>query len=553
MQFITNKKILGLITTLGLVATFASCGSSNSPKPIDYAHNGSCVLQEDYEGSDFFTTGIGQFDLWMAIDGDTAHFTPKVTKTSNEIVKARFYGIDTPESTGRIQEYGKAASNFTKEKLKNAAEHGTIVLLGARVSETDHTPITEANGRYLSCVWINETVEHAPYDSLINLNLWIMQEGFSAAGSLDKMPEYADVFNKALMQAKNFKLNMYSGKPDPLYNYGEYEETDICDIMREAYASMDDPTHVNSYDGAKVRIRGTVSGYANNSLYIQKLDLDEGIYYGINIFCGMTKPHPRYLIPGTVLEVCADVTESENFGFQLTGAEGRFPKIESLAGDNDVKIITKAENNTNPETALMLFEETASSINSLVSSNNRKCVNSPVKINSDLTVNYFNVSNTGKITVGFAEADISVYLTEALAGDPNKPASTWTTREDWIGKRMRINFGVYVWHTTASGNTRYQVILQNSSDFVWLDALTEITLDKTEATVAPGGSLTLTAGKAPSTASLADAVWSSSDESIATVANGVVSVKSTATVGSTVTISLTHGKLSASCVITVGE
>lgn len=461
------KRILIGIGATILASATVSCGGSDGPQMIDYAHNGSCALSLDYDGVDFFTRGVGQFDLWMAIDGDTAHFTPKVTKTSSETVKARFYGIDTPESTGRVQEYGMKASNFTKTKLKNAAEHGTIVLAG--VSSEYGEPSQDANGRYLCCVWINETEKNAPVDSLINLNLWIMQEGLSSAGSVDKMPEYSKVFTDALMQAKNLKLNMYSGLPDPDFNYGDYITTDICDIMREAYATMDEPGHVNAYDNANVRITGTVTGYANNSLYIQKLDLDEGVYYGINCFCGMTKPNERYLVPGNVIEVCGIVKESENFGFQVTGLEGRFPNVPSLAKDTDAKILVKAADNTDPTTALHKFEETASSINAKVKNNDRACVNSPVMIDGTLTVNYFNTSLDGKKwTIGFEEVQIDVYLTEAFAGDPSKPNDTWVTEEQWQGKTMKINFGIYVWHITTSGNTRYQVLLQDASDFVWV-------------------------------------------------------------------------------------
>ena len=459
--------LIGFGATLLVATSTVGCNQDNGPKFIDYAHNGSCTLALDYDGVDFFEQGVGEFELWMAIDGDTAHFTPKVTKTSSETVKARFYGIDTPESTGRVQEYGMAASNFTKKKLKNAAENGTIVLAG--VSSAYDAPTTDANGRYLCCVWINETIKNAPVNKLVNLNLWIMQEGLSSAGSVDKMPEYTQVFTDALMQAKKFKKNMYSGKPDPDFNYGDYITTDICDIMREAYLTMDEPGHVNAYDNANVRITGTVTGYANNSLYIQKLDLDEGIYYGINCFCGMTKPNERYLVPGNVIEVCGIVKESENFGFQVTGLEGRFPNVPSLAKDTDAKILVKAQDNTDPTTALCIFNENASSINTRVSNNDRGCVNSPVKISTVLTVNYFQPSADGKKwTIGFKEAHISVYLTEAFAGDPTNPNDTWTTEAEWKDKTMRIDFGIYVWHTSASGNTRYQVLLQDAADFVWV-------------------------------------------------------------------------------------
>ena len=113
---LTIKKGLTLIASVLFGVSLASCtGGGTTPAAlIDYAHNGSCKLTLDYKGKDSFVDGVGEFELWMTIDGDTAHFTPVVTTTSSVTVKARFYGVDTPESTGRVQEYGKQASNFTK-------------------------------------------------------------------------------------------------------------------------------------------------------------------------------------------------------------------------------------------------------------------------------------------------------------------------------------------------------------------------------------------------------------------------------------------------------
>ena len=49
------------------------------------------------------------------VDGDTVHFFVPESIMPSGVLKARFIGIDTPESTGKIEEYGKAASEFTKE------------------------------------------------------------------------------------------------------------------------------------------------------------------------------------------------------------------------------------------------------------------------------------------------------------------------------------------------------------------------------------------------------------------------------------------------------
>lgn len=54
-------------------------------------------------------------ELDHCIDGDTASF-----KINGEKTNVRFLFVDTPESTNKIEKYGKQASEFTCNKLKNA-------------------------------------------------------------------------------------------------------------------------------------------------------------------------------------------------------------------------------------------------------------------------------------------------------------------------------------------------------------------------------------------------------------------------------------------------
>ena len=51
------------------------------------------------------------------VDGDTAKFI-----LDGEVITARFLAIDTPETKGKVEPYGKEASNYTCKKLKNAKE-----------------------------------------------------------------------------------------------------------------------------------------------------------------------------------------------------------------------------------------------------------------------------------------------------------------------------------------------------------------------------------------------------------------------------------------------
>ena len=273
MMKIKNKllKISYLAILLSGVIGLSGCVNQNNPNPdggdtqkewVDFVNSDEVKLTLEYSGHNFFNDGISEVKLKTAIDGDTAHFL-LADGSSDELIKIRFYGIDTPESTGKIQEYGKAASNFTKEKLTKANENGTIVISSPyfeyKAPETDST-----GGRYLGLVWINETKKNASIDELRLLNLEIVQNGYSWVKNLEEIPEFVETFTAAEQQARDFKLNLFSGEKDPLFNYGDYIDVSLLELKKEVEASLKDPNHVNKFDGENVRIQGTVAGYADN-------------------------------------------------------------------------------------------------------------------------------------------------------------------------------------------------------------------------------------------------------------------------------------------------
>ena len=54
------------------------------------------------------------------VDGDTTHFNVPSSVIDSGLLKARYLAINTPESTGQIEPWGKKASNYTKETLMKA-------------------------------------------------------------------------------------------------------------------------------------------------------------------------------------------------------------------------------------------------------------------------------------------------------------------------------------------------------------------------------------------------------------------------------------------------
>ena len=168
------SRILTIVLSVVAVSGLASCGT----KKIEYIDDQSVRLNLDYKGKDFYKDGVAEVTLKTCIDGDTAHFSPLAGSSNMDTIKSRFFGIDTPESTGKVEPYGKAASNFTKEKLKTASEKGTIVVSSAQ--DYYGKPNPDSTGeRYVTLIWVCLDKKNADVEDLRLLNLWLVQEGYS--------------------------------------------------------------------------------------------------------------------------------------------------------------------------------------------------------------------------------------------------------------------------------------------------------------------------------------------------------------------------------------
>ena len=457
-------KSLLLMAFMGLATSvLAGCQTGGGSTFVDYAHNGSCALTLEYSGHDFFKDGIGEVTLKSAIDGDTAHFY-SIEHGQTDILKARFYGIDTPESTGNVQPYGKKASTFTKGKLYNAAEHGTIVVSSPFF--TYKAPETDSTGsRYLSLVWINEEKQHAPINELTLLNLWIVQEGLSWAKNVSEVPEFADTFQDAQDQAEKFALNMWSG-PDPDYKYdGKYEDTSLLDIKAELIAKYEDSTHEISFDDTKVQFTGTVAGFADNTLYVQEAYKVNGEtkYAGINVFVGMTTISSRYTAIGTHLRVVGLCLDSELFGFQVTDTQGHWP-ASPTTDDSDCQVLLTAEQNTG-EHALKTFEYTADEIDALHSgsTDNYENLFCRTKVTEALVCSRAYVSADGDTTLYFKNSSINVYIPFQYYGNLDDTSDVWNTEDRFVGKSFMVE-GAYTRRVTNAGKVTYQIVPTVSAD-----------------------------------------------------------------------------------------
>ncbi len=466
---------------LGLVissAAFTSCAA----EWIDYAASDACRLGIDYLDEDgnnrnFFTDNVSQVEVYTAIDGDTVHFK-MVDSDDTSVIKIRFYGIDTPESTGSIEPYGYEAKMYTKEALENA---GTIVISGVSIYEYT-APTTDSTGsRYLGLVWIAEE-ENASYDQLQLLNLMIVQNGYSYVKNLDEFPEFYDTFIAAENQAREWELNLFSGEQAEHYNYGDYEGTSLLDISAAIKEQLQTGSDTNEYDNAKVRVSGTVAGYANHMLYLQMYyeieDEETGeatgeiAYAGINVYCGYTSLPSKYTTVNTMIELSATCIYDENFGFQLTDVYD-WPRISSSDSNSTQVLYTPDE--IPDEYKVHTFEMTADELGA----DNYDVMFSPVTVTTDLYIyGGYEGSSSNVVCLYVQDAatgvstDFSVYMT--FAYQPYKETTgnteTWNEIDEYVGHYVRVT-GIYSFYQSSDGTIRWQILPRDSSDMVVVDEL----------------------------------------------------------------------------------
>ena len=268
-----KKRLYALLAALCIaLGCLAGCSEK---APASKEGSGTTVPAENQEAS--FVDYAGQLELDMSsetakqvvtvknyVDGDTTHFYVPSSIISRGILKARYLAVNTPESTGKIEEWGKKASNFTKEKLSEAEE---IIV----ESDDGSWNLDSTGDRHLVWVW------YKPKGSTTyrNLNVELLQNGLSLASNSAEN-RYGETCMAAIQQAKANKLHIHSNEKDPEFYYGEALPVTLKGLR----------TNIELYEGMKVAFEGVVAYESAQTVYIEDYDEETGMYYGMTVYYG---------------------------------------------------------------------------------------------------------------------------------------------------------------------------------------------------------------------------------------------------------------------------
>lgn len=135
--------------------------------------------------------------LDKCVDGDTAWFY-----LNNEEIKARFLAIDTPESTTKKEAFGKEASDFTCNLLKNANK--------IEIEYDDNSDKLDKYDRHLVWVFVDDNL----------LQDLIIKNGLGEVEYLYGDYKYTSILEASEILAKTNRVGMWNDTYDYLYIIG---------------------------------------------------------------------------------------------------------------------------------------------------------------------------------------------------------------------------------------------------------------------------------------------------------------------------------------------
>ena len=224
----------------------------------------------------------GYVTLRSCTDGDTANFVQKdYVDTSNKpiTIKTRFLGVNTPESTAKVEPWGKKASLFTKHILEEAQAKADEESAASNKEVYNIALITDpavmgerdsSGNRWLAFVWyrLGSTAKWR------NLNLELVEQGYSKNQLFldSSICDYRQSFVKAEEAAKKAGIRVH-GEVDDGYDYSaktyEYSIWGIQNHYEEIGISD------SGGSGVQLKVTALVVGIQGDNLYLRDVLIDE--------------------------------------------------------------------------------------------------------------------------------------------------------------------------------------------------------------------------------------------------------------------------------------
>ena len=300
-------------------------------KVLDTRYADSLKLETSPTGKEFIKDGIGVVTLNRVVDGDTISVR---TSGASEAITIRFLGINTPESTGTIEPWGKAASKYAKEVLYNAYS----IVLEAEGERKD-----SGGKRWLAWVWYKK-------DASSDYRLFNLEELELSYTKYNQQPssKYHSIFVEANNKTKKYEMKVY-GEIDPSYNYSnDAIETSLLNLWYN---------HANYQSGTYFYVNVRLVRTIGNNMYLEdaeevtiELTTEEdkepqyktgkGHFYA---FSGYSVAYYKLYNIGDVFKVRCQLEWDSDYGTQLTGISKAGAVQEELSGTPEIAVVDANE------------------------------------------------------------------------------------------------------------------------------------------------------------------------------------------------------------------
>lgn len=149
--------------------------------------------QEQEQSQAAESLGLELVTVGRVVDGDTIE--------TSDGRKVRLIGVNTPESTTRVEEYGKEASQFTTSELT-----GKKVWMQKDVSDTDRY------GRLLRIVWLDIPADDMDEDEIREkmFNAHLVLNGYAEPSTYNPDVKYSEYFRKFGREAREANKGLWS-------------------------------------------------------------------------------------------------------------------------------------------------------------------------------------------------------------------------------------------------------------------------------------------------------------------------------------------------------